>query len=122
MGKSRISLELGHFIKHHYEHGAAFIDLTPIRTPDDIAKITATSLGLSISDKHSPQDALFAYCRDKELLLIFDNFEHVLSGAGLLSDILKNAPDVEIVATSRERLNLRVETTFHLQPVIQGHC
>lgn len=119
MGKSRLSLELSHQVKANYEHGAAFIDLTPIRNPDDIARFAGVGLGLSIRDKQSPQEILLNYCREKELLLIFDNFEHVLSGATLLSDILVVAPNVKIIATSRERLNLQIETVFYLKPLIQ---
>ena len=119
MGKSRLALELGHLIKANYEHGTAFIDLSPVRNPDNIAKSAVASLGLSIDDAQNSQEVLFNYCREKELLLIFDNFEHVLSGASLLTEVLEIAPRVTIIVTSRERLNLRVETVFTLQPVTQ---
>lgn len=119
MGKSRCALELGHLVKSDYEHGAVFIDLSPVRNPDDIAKNALISLGVSIHDKKTPQEILLNYCREKELLLIFDNFEHMLSGASLLTDILEIAPKVTIIATSRERLNLRAETTVYLEPVIE---
>ena len=118
MGKSRISLELGHLIKGDYEHGAVFIDLSAIRNPDDIARFTLESLGVNLQDEQQSENALFDYCREKEILLIFDNFEHVLSGASFLSDLLEIAPRILIIATSRERLNLRVETVFYLHPII----
>ena len=105
-------------MKDQYKHGVAFIDLTSVRNPDDIAQFAVDSLGLSVTGKEEPREILFNYCRAKEMLLIFDNFEHVLSGASLLSDILEVAPKVSIVTTSREYLNLRVETVFYLQPVI----
>lgn len=120
MGKSRCALELGHLIKANYEHGAVFIDLTSVRKPDDIANHTLSSLGLSINDNQKPQEVLFDYCREKELLLIFDNFEDVLTGANLLTDILEHAPRVTIIATSRERLNLRAETVVYLEPIIEN--
>jgi predicted ATPase/DNA-binding CsgD family transcriptional regulator len=119
MGKSRLSLELGHHIKSNYAQGALFIDLASIRNPKDIAKSAITGLGLTITDNQDPHDVLLNYCREKELLLIFDNFEHILSGAPLISDILEIAPKVTIIATSRERLNLRVETVYALKPIIQ---
>lgn len=117
MGKSRLSLELGHLIKNTYAHGAVFIDLAPVRNPDDIASFALTSLNLSISDKKSPKEILFNYCREKELLLIFDNFEHVLTGSSLLSELLEVAPKITLIVTTRERLNLRTETVFYLQPI-----
>ncbi len=119
MGKSRISLELGHLLKGDYEHGAVFIDLSAIRNPDDIARFAIESLGVHLQNEHQLENALFDYCREKEILLIFDNFEHVLSGAGVLSELLEIAPRVQIIATSRERLNLRVETVFYLRPIIE---
>lgn len=122
MGKSRLSLEVGHSIHKHYEHGAVFIDLTTTRNPDDIALLTANTLGITIGDKRDPKNLLFDYCHKKELLLIFDNCEHVLSGMPLLTDILKHASAVKIIATTRERLNLRMETTYFLDPVTEhGH-
>lgn len=119
MGKSRLSLELGHLVKGNYKHGVAFIDLTPIRNPDDVVKVAIANLGLNTKGEQSAQEVLFNYCREKELLLIFDNFEHVLQGASLLADILEIAPKATIIASSRERLNLRVETTFYLNPVTE---
>ena len=119
MGKSRLSLEVGHLLKNNYEHGAAFVDLTTLHDPNDIARLAVLSLGLTMSGSQSPEQVLLDYCREKELLLIFDNFEHVLSGARLLSDILENAPQVTIITTSRERLNLRTETVYYLQPVTE---
>ena len=119
MGKSRLSLELGHLVKSNYQQGAVLIDLTPARHSDDIAKLAVASLKLSVRGNQTSEEVLCNYCREKELLLIFDNFEHVLSGAKLLADILEAAPKVSILATSRERLNLRVETAFRLQPVTQ---
>ncbi len=120
MGKSRLALELGHLVKDNYEHGAAFIDLTAVYNPNDIAKQTAAILGIAISGRQDPTDVLVNYCREKELLLIFDNFEHVLEGANLLSELLEAAPDVTIIATTRERLQLRVETSYPLYPVSQS--
>ncbi len=117
MGKSRLALELGHLIKDDYTHGAAFIDLTPLHNPDNVATFTASCLGLQVDGNASPQEVLLNYCRNKNLLLIFDNFEHLLPAVRILSDILEVAPNVMIITTSRERLNLRLETAYYLQPV-----
>jgi predicted ATPase/DNA-binding CsgD family transcriptional regulator len=119
MGKSRLSLELGHLLCENYSAGAAFIDLTAIRRPEDLAEFTVMSMGLNLNSSLSPEEVLYNYCREKELLLIFDNFEHILSGAALLSDLLAAAPQVKIITSSRERLNLRIETTYYLGPVVK---
>lgn len=120
MGKSRLSLELAHELITHYEHGVAFIDLTPARNADNIAQTALNTLGLSPQNGQDPREALLDYCREKTLLLIFDNMEHVLAGASLLADLLEVAPNVKLIATSRERLNLRVETVYYLHPVMES--
>lgn len=120
MGKSRLSLELGHLIQTNYDHGVIFVDLTSARNPDNIPQITLSALNLSTNGNQSPEEVILNYCRAKELLLIFDNFEHVLTGARFLTDILENAPNVQILTTTRAQLNLRVETAYYLQPVIES--
>jgi len=117
MGKSRLSLELAAQLAVDYEHGAAMIDLTPVRRPDDIAMAALHTLGIEPAAKESPRQLLLDYCRNKHLLLLFDNMEHLLPGASVLTDLLAGAPNVKLIATSRERLNLRVETVYYLQPV-----
>ncbi|MEO0596219.1 MAG: LuxR C-terminal-related transcriptional regulator [Chloroflexota bacterium] len=118
MGKSRISLELAHQIQAQFEHGALFIDLTIAHAPDEITSVILNSIGLTILEGQSADEVLLNYCREKQLLFLFDNFEHVLGGANLLTDLLAVAPNVTIIATSRERLNLRAETVYYLQPVM----
>lgn len=117
MGKSRLSLELGHRIDDGFEHGAVFVDLTTIHNPDDVAFVALESLNIPLTGQAKPRDVLLDYCRQKTLLMIFDNWEHVLAGADLLADLLKTAPHIKLVATSRERLNLRLETVYYLEPV-----
>lgn len=117
MGKSRLSLELAHRMVDTFERGAAFIDLTTIQSPDEIATTALAQLGIGLDSNQPPRDQLLDYCREKNLLLVFDNMEHVLDGAPLLADLLQAAPGLKIVATSRERLNLRLETTYYLHPV-----
>jgi predicted ATPase len=67
--------------------------------------------GLGMAD---PKEALGNYLREKALLLVLDNFEHVLNAADLVADILTTAPGVQILATSRERLRLRVERVYEV--------
>src|SRR5581483_240723 len=62
-----------------------------------------------------PKEALRNYLREKALLLILDNFEHVLDAADLVVELLATAPDVQILATSRERLRLRAERVYEVR-------
>ncbi|MEO1667691.1 MAG: tetratricopeptide repeat protein [Chloroflexota bacterium] len=119
MGKSRLSLELAHMVKPDYEHGAVFIDLTTVRSPDAIVRAALNSLRVPLNDKRDADDQLLDYCRDKTLLMIFDNMEHLLPGAALLARLLEIAPNVAIIATTREQLKLRVESTYYLLPITE---
>ncbi|MEM7799174.1 MAG: tetratricopeptide repeat protein [Chloroflexota bacterium] len=120
MGKSRLALEWGHLIKGSYQQGATFIDLTKVQHPDEIAREVLVTLGQKISSQASPREQLFNYCRGKELLLIFDNFEDLLPGAPLLGELLEVGRGVDVIATTRERLNLRAESVFYLHPIDQS--
>ncbi len=69
---------------------------------------------LLVYGRDTPEQQLFGYLRRKEMLLVLDNFEHLLDMAVLVSDLLQNAPDIKILITSRERLNLQEEWLFVL--------
>ncbi|MEM8859155.1 MAG: tetratricopeptide repeat protein, partial [Chloroflexota bacterium] len=98
-------------------HGAVFFDLTSLNDPNDVAELVLNSFGLKANRKQGIEDLIVDYCREKEMLLIFDNFEHVLPAASLLAKLLESSPTLKIIATSRERLNLRIETAYFLEPV-----
>ncbi|MEM7797692.1 MAG: LuxR C-terminal-related transcriptional regulator [Chloroflexota bacterium] len=117
MGKSRLSIELGHRLHANFKDGLFFIDLTAVRQPEHLADVVINTLGLNPEGNSPSKETLLAYCRAKTMLLIFDNFEHLLPSASFLIDLLHHAPNLKIIVTSRERLNLRVETLFPLHPV-----
>lgn len=100
------------------EHGVYFIPLAPLTTPDEIVPEIATALNFSFASENDtrrhPQQ-LLDYLREKHLLLVMDNFEHLLDGAPFVNDIIQKAPAVKILATSRERLNLRAETLYPIE-------
>lgn len=121
MGKTRLSLEVaGSFLTPSapqplFEHGIAFIDLAPVDSPDHIVGVAAEAVGYAFQqDGRQPSQQLLDYLHGKNMLLIMDNFEHVLDGRMLVQDILQFAPSVKILATSREKLNLNAETVFVL--------
>lgn len=89
--------------------------LAPVSTPEILVSTIANALRFSFYSKEPPQNQLLNYLREKELLLVMDNFEHLLAAAGLVADILQHAPQVKILATSRERLNLRSEWLFDVR-------
>jgi predicted ATPase/DNA-binding SARP family transcriptional activator len=113
-GKTRLALHAA------AGHGArtslpvAFVPLASAPSPEVIAAAIAEALGLANLDEADPTGYLLAALHDRQLLLLLDNFEHLLPGAGLLADVLAQAPGLRLVVTSRERLHLHGEWVLEL--------
>ena len=112
IGKTRLALATAAARIDAFAHGACFVDLAPLTTADFLVSSIIQTLKLSIDG--DPRLALLDYLREKELLLVLDNFEHVLEGAVLLAEILADAAGVKLLVTSRERLRLRAERVYEL--------
>ncbi|TLN07953.1 hypothetical protein FDZ74_12440, partial [bacterium] len=106
IGKTRLALQSAHLSGDHFSHGACFIPLAPLASPEFILQALANALTIPVSDRANLQQQVNAYLANKHLLLVMDNFEHLMDGAPLLTDLLQHAPGVKILVTSRERLNL----------------
>lgn len=115
MGKTRLALEAAESHLERFFNGVYFVALAPLSESESILTAIAESVGYTFEqDQRGEQQQLIDFLNGKELLLIVDNFEHVINGAPIISDILRGAPDVQIIATSRERLRLSGETLFTL--------
>lgn len=114
MGKTRLALEYAYRNRHHYPDGTYFIPLDTITSTDSIILQIAECLSLSISNTSHPRRQLLDYLRSKQMLLVIDNWEHVLDKAVLLVEMLNAAPDLHVMATSRERLQLMQEVVYPL--------
>jgi predicted ATPase len=86
-----------------------FISLQPLTSTDFIVPTIAEGVHFQFYPGGEPKQQLLDYLRAKSLLLVMDNFEHLLDGVGIVSEILAYAADVKVLATSRERLNLMEE-------------
>ncbi len=106
-GKTRLALESGHRIEQQYSDGAIWINLAPVTSPEFILSAIEDAL-----DLHTPRirDAL----RPKHLLMIIDNADHLVEGLAFLPELLLSAPDIRVLVTSRERLNLDAEHVYEL--------
>lgn len=120
MGKTRLALAVAehHLAAHHFRHGACFVSLAAI---DDVQAILPTlmnALGLSLESSQDSIEAqkhrLLTFLTNKQMLLIFDNFEQVMEGRTLLLEILRATLRVQIIVTSRERLHLHGEQIYPL--------
>lgn len=114
MGKTRLSIELADRVADEFRHGVFFVPLAPLNDAEQVITAISESLRLSFYERQSPRYQLLEYLRNKQMLLVLDNFEHILDGADILSDILQLATDVKIIVTSREKLNLRSETIYNI--------
>jgi predicted ATPase/DNA-binding SARP family transcriptional activator len=113
MGKTRLAIEAAQQLAKDkiifFLHGIFFVPLEAVSSVDLIPVKIAEALHLSFYGAKDPKLHLLAALKDKELLLVLDNFEHLLEGADLLVDILQQAPGVKLLITSRVRLPLRWE-------------
>jgi hypothetical protein len=111
-GKTRLAVEAAAARLGEYEHGTYFISLAPLESAESIVPTVANALGFRFSGADAPQQQLLDFLQGRNLLLVLDNYEHLLEGVGLASDIIKTAREVKILATSRVRLNVGGEHRF----------
>ncbi len=121
MGKTRLSLAIAeqYLGEDYFPNGVFFIALAPLRSTEHIVPTMADAFDFQLEGggpgTRSPRQQILDYLRSKRMLLVLDNFEHLLAGVDLVSDILGAAPEVKILVTSRERLHLRPEQLFPIQ-------
>lgn len=115
VGKTRLAFEVAHRLTGVFEHGVYFVPLAGTASGEFILPAIADALSFSFSNVGDPKIQLFHFLRDKHLLLVLDNLEHLLSGVRLLSELLESSLQTKILATSREQLSLRAEWAFSVQ-------
>lgn len=113
-GKTRLALEEAVSLIQDFSHGVYWVALNPVQSPESIPPVIADVIGFPIQEKSDPLEQLRAYLRAKNMLIVLDGFEHLLDGASLVADILKEAPDMKILVTSRVRLNIMGEKLYTL--------
>lgn len=116
-GKSRLALQVGAESVGSFPDGVFFVDLAPITDPDLLPSEVLTSLGLEIPQRTDPRDAMLEALRTRRVLLILDNFEHVIAAAALVGEIIRSSPRSRIVVTSRAPLRLAAEREYPLAPM-----
>lgn len=123
IGKTRLALETTSAPLQGFDDGVFFVALAPVSNSEFIVPALADAIGFSFYDATDPRLQLLTYLRQKRLLLVLDNLEHLIGGVDLLADLLQQAPTIKLLITSRERLNLRGEWVFEVQglPVPPGN-
>ncbi len=113
-GKTRLAIQAAEASRHLFPNGVYFVPLQPVMSGELIVPAIAHALNISFYGSALPQQQLFDRLQNKSLLLILDNYEHLLNHAPFVSDLLVNAPQVKVLVTSREMLNLQEEWLYPL--------
>ncbi|MFZ4659905.1 MAG: ATP-binding protein [Caldilineaceae bacterium] len=121
IGKTRLVLavaqqilDFGSFQEPKFSDGVYFVSFVGVTGPEFMVSTLATAIGFSFASTGDPKSQLLNYLREKSMLLVLDNLEHLLEGVDLLVDLLQAAPGVKLLTTSRERLAVAGEWVFDL--------
>jgi len=117
VGKTRLALRVAAAMADEFADGVAFVSLAPADGAERAIALIAQALDLKEQRNQTVLDAVGAYLAERELLLVLDNFEHVLAAATSVADLLNSAPRLRVLATSREPLRLRSEQELEVPPL-----
>lgn len=122
-GKTRLSIQSAAELNCCFDDGIWFVPLAAVQSLQGLVSTTARSLGFSFyQGEETPRQQLVDYLRHKQMLVILDNFEQLLSdGTELVREILETSPGVKLMVTSRERLNLQAEQIFPVGGLLIPH-
>ncbi|MEM7342951.1 MAG: tetratricopeptide repeat protein [Chloroflexota bacterium] len=117
MGKTRLAIQVAATLTDQYKQGVYFASLQGIYDREFLVSAIAEAIDFSLSGHQTPLDQILNYLSDKNSLLILDNFEQLIEQDGLtiLTELLVAAPQLKVIVTSREVLNLQEEWLYSLQ-------
>ena len=114
IGKTSLGVALAESVANRFKHGVFYVSLAPLELAEHLLTAVAESLEFHLTPTEDPTDQLLNYLQTKQLLLVFDNYEHLLPNTNLIAKILTGVPNVQVLVTSRQRLNLGEEVVFPL--------
>lgn len=117
VGKTRLAVELASAVAREFPDGVTFVPLAPISDAGLVCNSIAQALDLSYDGRRPIDDVITAYLATKQALLILDNFEHLVSGAPVIGELLDAAPKLRVVVTSRTPLQLAGEQQLMVAPL-----
>jgi predicted ATPase/DNA-binding SARP family transcriptional activator len=115
IGKTRLAVAAAAEQIGAFAHGVCFVSLAPLNSAELIVPTLADALGFAFTGPQDPKAQLLNYLRERQVLLVLDNLEHLQDGPPLIAEILQAAPHVTCLVTSRERLNLQAEWVVDVQ-------
>ncbi len=116
-GKTRLALEVAGQTSDRFQDGAFFVDLAPITDPRLVLSTIAQTLDLKEAPSQPLMDTLTYHLRDKQILLLLDNFEQIIEAAPLVCDLLSACPGLKVLVTSREPLRVYGEQEYPVPPL-----
>lgn len=117
IGKTRLAMQLASSVVEHFEDGVYFVDLSPVTDPLEVSAAIARTIGLAPTGSTPVSTALQEYMSGRRVLLLLDNFEHLLDAASEIVKLLEAGPWLKALITSREALNVRGERRFSVPPL-----
>lgn len=118
MGKTRLSQHIGWQRLEDYIDGVFFVSLVSLTTQELLPLAILEALQIDHQDtRQSPLDLLLSSTRHKHMLLILDNFDHLVNSSEIITTLLGHSPYLQIIVTSREQLHLQGEQILHLRPL-----
>ena len=117
IGKTRLALHSAAELLEYYPNGVWFIPLADLVSPDLMLTEIAAALAIPLKTSHDVMQQVVAYLAEKELLLILDNFEHLMDAAMPVNTLLRSCPKVQCLVTSRHVLQISGEQTFRVPPL-----
>jgi len=117
VGKTRLAVRVTEELTRHFADGVVFVPLASTADPDLVAATVAQAMGVREIDDRPLAERLVSVLRDRQLLLVLDNFEHVLPAATLVTGLLTGCPQVTVLVTSRAALQISGEHQFPVPPL-----
>src|SRR5215204_262131 len=116
-GKTRLALAVAERLAPAFPDGVVFVSLAPVADPALVAPAIAERLGVRERAEQTLREALVTHLAGKRLLLVLDNFEHVLPAAPLVAELLGTCPALRVLSTSRAALHLSGEHLYSVPPL-----
>jgi predicted ATPase/class 3 adenylate cyclase len=117
-GKTRLALAVARDLRDRFPHGVWFVDLAAVADPALLVPAIAAALGVRESPDHAIDEALRAHLRERTTLVLLDNLEQLLpDGAGTVARLVRDAPNLRVLATSRELLRISGERGYPVPPL-----
>ncbi|CAA9429872.1 hypothetical protein AVDCRST_MAG82-2030 [uncultured Rubrobacteraceae bacterium] len=117
VGKTRLAIQAAREAADLFPNGVAFVALASLGNPSLVVPTVCRILGLRETEGKTPREALRVYLRDKKLLLVLDNFEHVLEAAPEIAGLVGSSTNLTVLCTSRAPLHVRGEQEYPVTPL-----